>query len=162
MKSVSAAIYAAITISFLRKVIRKAFTCYSGNGAAARTARNTKATFYELAIEVDWNRGPCMPVSCSYMVLWVLEDIPGDVTEEKISKLADYLNGSHSSKFKEILNTELDRKFYRDHYRCHDISFFYHEKDVSLDDTMPDDIKEAIVYYSHYINNEIRNFLSNL
>ena len=158
MKSVAAAIYAAITISFLRKVIRKTCPESSGNRAAARTTMELKPNWYELAIEVDWNRGPDMPVSCSCMVFRKV--FPPWTGEEEISKLSDYLNASHVSRFKEILNAELDKKFYRDHYRCHDIAFFYVDTDIGVDDTMPDDIKEAIFYHGLYINNEISNFLS--
>lgn len=111
MKSVSAGIYLAIFISFLRKVLHTA--CRSTKRRAPRKFRASSSmeSEYVIMVEVTWDKGLDTPSAGSIATFHYL---PSRVSESEAKSVADMLNNpSHRIFIEADANTLLSGTIYR-------------------------------------------------
>lgn len=117
MRSVAIGIYVAIFISFLRKVVRKAFRQVKRKQPAKFTSMKSLNSGYVIMVRVTWQEELNTPSRMSTMIFHYL---PNWVNHAEAQSVADMLNNPSSRIFTEAnINTLISSL----RYRCTHVHF---------------------------------------
>lgn len=157
MRSVAIGIYVAIFISFLRKVVRKA---YRNTRHAAEQEVNKFSlpdSGYIIVADITWDKGLSSPSFHSSIIFHYL---PSWMNEEESQSVADMLNNPSSRIFTEANINTLMRGL---PYRCTLVHFAIRKETLAnryIYYDMPDKLRSAINTCHCDLENDIHDMIS--